>query len=988
MSLFDHPMRRRLVAKNLEATSGPLTILVDGEPIAALAGDSIAAALLAAGISTIGAYPDNSTRGLSCGMGACQTCLVTIDGGETVRACMTPVVNGMRISTGGAEGPAKPHHHPSSEDIKDEQYDVVVIGAGPAGMRAATILAKAGLQTLVLDERASPGGQYFKPLASSHRFIKKCAADKQFRRGLCFTEEFETSGVEYLDQATVWSVEGIHGHLYQVTYDRHKISRRVSGRAILLATGATETAWPVPGWTLPGAMTTGAAQTLARSYRVAPGTRTVICGNGPLNLQVAAELAAGGIPPVAVVEASPHPLRSMRAGFGLIARRPDHAWDGIKYLTRLAVAGTEIHNENVLIRIEGTSHVEAAIIAQIDSQGSIIPNTKRRIPADCVTMGYGFQPSNELARLLGCEVETQVGNPGRLVLVRDNGGRTSRRGVYVAGDCTTPHGAAIAIADGEIAASSIMSDMSAIDAPSPVTARRVRGQELRFQQHLWRTFAAQLPQISELMHEETIICRCESVRRKDIDPLLPSASLAEIKRVTRCGMGLCQGRYCFPLLARLGGAKFAEEASKIPRAQIPLKPISIASMASLELLQNSTAPAILMPSRVETGPETVKGSIDCDDLVVGGGIIGLFTALELAIAGRKVVLLEASHHTGSQASGANAGSLHVQSLAYAFSDLDSRDARAAFQMLRLQRDSASAWLEFERKHQLNLEIGQNGGLCVAQTQADMERLAYKTKIEREVGIDVRIIDGDEARKMIPGLSSSIIAASFSPDEGKLNPLIAIPAVTQRARAAGVQILTNTPARTITRKRGQYEVHAGEWKITAQTLTLSAGTGTGSLAEQLGTPLEITATPLQMIVTQRLDPIFAELLSHVTDRLTMKQSKSGNVIIGGGWRAERGPDGNPNISPHLLAANLRVAQSVYPGLTNAQIIRSWVTENARPSQGPVIGTLPNAPGACVAVALNGMTLGPVLGKICADIAIGREPKWDISAFDPGNGRTTI
>ena len=285
-----------------------LALRFEGREIPAVPGETIAAALVANGVKAFGEGKDGAPRGLFCGMGVCHDCLVAVDGRAGQRACLVKAEAGMdvRAQNSGtvklAQASAGLAQLPGGA-LPRLETDVLVIGAGPGGLHAALAARNAGAQVFLLDERPATGGQYFKQGASALAPVP----DRQMRQGAKLIAQVRASGTAIESETLVWGIErDAAGALSVAAYGKGS-ARLYQPKMLVIATGAYEKPVHVPGWTLPGAMTTGAAQTLLRSYGVAPGRRIVFAGNGPLNLQVACEAMAAGAADVTLVEAAPAP---------------------------------------------------------------------------------------------------------------------------------------------------------------------------------------------------------------------------------------------------------------------------------------------------------------------------------------------------------------------------------------------------------------------------------------------------------------------------------------------------------------------------------------------------------------------------------------------------------------------------------------------------------------------------------------------------------
>ncbi len=569
----------RVITKGIAAKDAGLAFEFEGRRIQTVPGASLGAALIAAGERICRRTPSGAPRGLFCGMGVCLDCLVTVDGEPNQRACMTAAVDGTTVER---QQPLAAHHAPPREvSQRDESMDVLVIGAGPAGLAAASVASEAGLDVTLVDERAKLGGQYFKQPADGFT-VDDELVDRQFRQGRSMIHRVHRSGVRLLSGVTVWAAHGPT----EVRAVGNGVNYVLRPKRLVIATGAYDQAVPMPGWMLPGFMTTGAAQTLLRAYQVAPGNRVVISGNGPLNIQLAAELTRAGITVVALAELAPAPgLRSISRLATMFWTAPDLLFEGAGYLHTLRRAGVPMLYGQSVIAATGDGSVAEAMVATIDCDGRPMRGTERVLDADAVCIGFGFLPSNEISRALGCRHHFDE-RRRQLVVERDRYGRTTVDGVTVVGDGGGLGGARIALAQGTLAGVDAARHLRAGDTRTLAleasgAERELRRQE-RFQRALWELYRSPLL-VDQLATDDTQICRCEEVSLGAIREAMDGGaeSLGALKRITRAGMGRCQGRYCAGFIAGMLRARSGRPLDELeffaPRA--PFKPVPIGAVA-------------------------------------------------------------------------------------------------------------------------------------------------------------------------------------------------------------------------------------------------------------------------------------------------------------------------------------------------------------------------------------------------------------------------
>ena len=554
----------------------------DGREIDGFPGESVAAVLVNAGVMTMRRTARGDSRGLHCGMGICGDCTVAVDG-VARQACMTAAAADMIVTTAPALAVASDTAGTAPPPTLRATCDVLVVGAGPAGLAAARMAAACGVSVFCIDERGKAGGQYYKQPGPGFA-VDATAIDRQFADGAALAAAAAAAGVTILYGATAWSATQEEAG-FVVSVAGAGAPQILTAQRVIIATGAFERPWPVPGWTLPGVMSTGGAQTLLRAGLTAPGKRVLIAGNGPLNIQLAHELARAGVEVVALVEQAPAigPRGAMQA-LAMLASAPGLIRNGLMQTVALRRGGVPRFAKHVLVRVEGKARAEHAVIAAVADDGGLVFGSERRFAVDAVSVGAGFLPQAELARALGCRFDWHDDGPHA---VRGDDGRSSVARVFIVGDGGGMGGARVALAQGELAGASAARDLigkvprDAERLVQRATAALARAR--RFQKALWQLFAPQ-PITTMLATPDTLLCRCESVDHGTVAALIAAGALdvGSIKRASRVGMGRCQGRYCSPLLlamiARATGRPPEADDGFAPRP--PFKPLPIAALAA------------------------------------------------------------------------------------------------------------------------------------------------------------------------------------------------------------------------------------------------------------------------------------------------------------------------------------------------------------------------------------------------------------------------
>ena len=440
---------------------------------------------------------------------------------------------------------------------------VIIIGAGPAGIRAAQTLLAHGVRPVLMDEAPRGGGQIYRqqPANFKRSAVKLYGFEARKASSLHRTLDELREQIDYRPDTLAWNAEdGALDTLHDGRAARLPYSR------IIVATGATDRILPVPGWTLPGVYSLGAAQIALKFQGCAIGDRVVFAGSGPLLYLVAYQYAKAGANVVAVLDSSPFSAQA-RALPGLLTQ-PATLAKGIYYRSWLTAHRIPVHQGARLQSVQGEHCVQS--LQWTDSTG------EHRLDCDAVAFAHGLRSETQLADLLGCEFSWDALNRAWLPQ-RDSAGRSSVAEVYLAGDGAGIMGADAAEMAGERAALALLKDIGYLIPPQRgVQLEQALKRIKTFRLGLERAFAFPESWAADTP-DEVMICRCEEVRAADIRQVVREGhwEINRVKAHCRVGMGRCQGRMCAASAAEIIACESGRAVSGIGRlrAQAPIKPL-------------------------------------------------------------------------------------------------------------------------------------------------------------------------------------------------------------------------------------------------------------------------------------------------------------------------------------------------------------------------------------------------------------------------------
>ncbi|NLP63387.1 NAD(P)/FAD-dependent oxidoreductase [Paraburkholderia sacchari] len=453
---------------------------------------------------------------------------------------------------------------------------VVIVGAGPAGVRCAQTLLAAGIRPTLIDEGRRDGGQIYRrqPEGFTRPYAKLYGTEAARAQDLHETFAGVRVQIDYRPQTLAWNVWDRKLHIVR---DAH--ASALDYDALILCPGATDRLMPVKGWQFAGTYSLGAAQIALKSQACSIGRRVVFMGTGPLLYLVASQYVQAGAQVAAVLDTSAANAR-IRALPKLLARF-DVLRKGSALVASLKRARVKMHSGIEPVEIVGKPDEGVQAVRFRNASGAI-----EQIECDAIGMGYHLKPETQLADLARCAFHFDAQTRQWLPKI-DELGRSSEPGVYLAGDGVRVLGADGAENAGRLAAYAALIDLGHKPQADVLEALKKAQRRMdRFREGLAQAFVWPADQAAKLP-DETVVCRCEGITAGELRRVIRDEGAQEANRakaLSRVGMGRCQGRYCGH-----AGAEIIAAAACVPleqvgrlRGQAPVKPLAIATVEDTE----------------------------------------------------------------------------------------------------------------------------------------------------------------------------------------------------------------------------------------------------------------------------------------------------------------------------------------------------------------------------------------------------------------------
>lgn len=381
-----------------------------------------------------------------------------------------------------------------------------------------------------------------------------------------------------------------------------------------------------------------------------------------------------------------------------------------------------------------------------------------------------------------------------------------------------------------------------------------------------------------------------------------------------------------------------------------------------------------------------------DVAVLGGGLVGCAAAYYLSRAGASVVLLEQAD-INREASGRNAGSLHFQ-LEYRLIKYGDAQAAQFAQIIPLSLVAIEDWIGLEHELQADLEVEMAGGLIVAEAHADVAQLERRQELQQRWGLSTELLATSEVRRLAPYLADTVMAASYSAQEGHANPRLVAPAFARGAMARGGEIRCQTQVTSLDRDGRGWRIGSVDRKgsvdeVYAGAVLNAAGAWAAEIAALAHLHLPMFAVPLSMNVIERSAALIPHLVQHASQRLTVKQVAAGNILVGGGWPSRFAKEDStmelhrrPTTVIANVVENLKLATRLVPAIGHLHLLRTWTgTTGVTSDQMPLLGEVPEAPGFYVAAGGAAFTHGPTYARLISELILTGRPSSPIDLYSP-------
>ncbi|SET29585.1 FAD/NAD(P)-dependent oxidoreductase [Pseudomonas graminis] len=448
-------------------------------------------------------------------------------------------------------------------------HRVVIVGAGPAGVRCAETLLAAGIKPILVDENRRDGGQIYRrqPDGFTRDYSTLYGSEADKAKHLHQTFDRLRGAIDYRPDTLVWNLTP--GQLCCANQGRHAT---LNYDALILCTGATDRLMPIEGWQLAGTYSLGGAQIALKNQAVSIGHRVVFMGSGPLLYLVASQYVKAGAIVAAVLDTSPFSLR-LKALPKLLAR-PGLLWTGMKFLAQLYQAKVPVHLGVKPLEVLGDAANGVAGVRFTTGSGKAVT-----VQADAVALGYHLRPETQLGDLAGCAMAFDQAS-SQWWLATDEAGRTSVNGVYAAGDGAKIRGADAAEHAGRRVALALLEDLKQpFNAGLRDEEQKALGVMDQFRLGLAEAFPWPAEQ-AKALPDSAIVCRCEMITAGELRRTVNEKGACEVNRAkafSRVGMGRCQGRYCSQAGAEVIAAEAGVQVQEVgrQRGQAPVKPLSM-----------------------------------------------------------------------------------------------------------------------------------------------------------------------------------------------------------------------------------------------------------------------------------------------------------------------------------------------------------------------------------------------------------------------------